>query len=352
MAKADGSASQIAMTNPPDPAVERILTVASESPPRIAFPAELYRVIDGLEQARLDWRTAHPRNTEQGRRFPARQALDRIVRELSVALFPLRFGPPELDAGNENAYIAATLEATLSQLGAQIGLELSYHAQALDPDDTARRTDAIIGAFAAALPAVRRLLDSDVEAAYDADPAARSVDEVLLTYPSITAVIHYRLAHRLHALGAPLVARIITEIAHSRTGIDIHPAAKIGRNFFIDHGTGVVIGETTIIGARVRLYQGVTLGGDPDLAHAETARGAPRHPIIEDDVTILAGTSIFGRVTIEARSRVGSNLRLSRDIPADSLVEPAEPNVRAISYAVPAGADKQATPPDDRSGSS
>jgi serine O-acetyltransferase len=128
-----------------------------------------------------------------------------------------------------------------------------------------------------------------------------------------------------------LVARIITEIAHSRTGIDIHPAARIGRNFFIDHGTGVVIGETAIIGARVRLYQGVTLGGDPDVTNAEAARGEPRHPIIEDDVAIFAGTSILGRVTIGARSRIGSNVRLTRSIPADSHVGPADPVISSLS---------------------
>jgi serine O-acetyltransferase len=185
--------------------------------PYAAFPEEIDRVVDGLRQARLDWRAATPRHHEGGSSFPSRQALKRITRELGTALFPLRLGPSELTAGNENAFIAASLESTLSQLSAQVGLELSYSAAADARHDLAERTSRIMGYFAGGLPAIRRSLDSDVAAAYAADPAARSVDEVLVAYTSFTAILHHRIAHHLYALGAPLVARLIAEIAHGRT---------------------------------------------------------------------------------------------------------------------------------------
>ncbi|NYD90128.1 serine O-acetyltransferase EpsC [Sphingomonas melonis] len=303
--------------------------------PSIAFPQEIDVVVDQLKHARIAWRTAHPHNDERGSHFPSRQALKRITGELGTALFPLRLGPSELTVANENAFIAASLESTLAQLAAQIDLELSYSSGEADTQATAVRTERLIGAFAAGLPAIRTILDSDVEAAYAADPAARSVDEVLVAYPSFTAIIHHRIAHLLYRLGAPLVARLIAEIAHAGTGIDIHPAATIGRRFFIDHGTGVVIGETAILGDRVRLYQGVTLGGDPDLFGDKS--GAPRHPIVEDDVVIHANATVVGRVTIGARSRIGGGVWLRQDVPADTLVEAPPPVFRALP-----------TPPADR----
>ncbi len=297
-------------------------------PEAIDFPRELETVVDGLHQARLDWRAAHARHAEQGIHFPSRQALERILRELGAALFPLRLGPRELHAGNENAFVAATLESILSQLGAQIALEIQLREP--DGDAAAKLAEQMIGAFAARLPAIRRLVDSDVEAGYENDPAALSVDEVLLCYPSVLAVIHHRLAHALHRLGAPVVARIISEIAHTQTGIDIHPGASIGPAFFIDHGTGVVIGETSVVGARVRLYQGVTLGGEP-FGEGEARAADPgrrRHPHVEDDVVIFAGTVIIGAVTIGAGSRIAGNVWLRDDVPPGSLVEPPLPIVR------------------------
>lgn len=296
----------------------------------IAFPEQIDIVIDGLRQARADWRAAHPRNIENGGHFPSRQSLKRILREIGVALFPLRLGPAEITAANENAFIAASLEPTLAQLGAQIGLELDHLArqdgQTPDPGHPAR----LLGTFAANLPAIRRLLDSDVEAAYANDPAARSVDEVLVAYPSLTAIIHHRIASLLHRLGVPLVARLISKLAHAETGIDIHPAAKIGREFFIDHGTGVVIGETAVLRDRIRLYQGVTLGGDPDVADRKSS-GA-RHPIVEDDVVIYANATILGRVTIGARSRIGGGVWLRQSVPADSVVELPPPLIHPAFF--------------------
>ena len=294
----------------------------------IAFPRDLGIVVEGLKQARRDWRASHPRHAEHGSKFPSRTALKRIMRELAATLFPLRSSLPQVTVANENSWVETTLETILSQLGAHIGLELRIAAPHLNRVEEGLEAERIISVFAASLPEIRRVLDADVEAGYASDPAARSVDEVLISYPSLTAIIHYRLAHHLYILGAPLVARIITEIAHSKTGIDIHPGAEIGRSFFIDHGTGTVIGETTRIGDRVRLYQGVTLGGEPappGAAHAETIQSCRRHPTIEDDVVIFPGAVILGPVTIGARSRIGGNIWLRDDVPQDSLVEPAAP---------------------------
>lgn len=171
-------------------------------------------------------------------------------------------------------------------------------------------------AFAQSLPQIRRLLDSDVLAAYQGDPAARSVDEVLLCYPGVLAMIHHRLAHCLYRLGLPLLARIVSELAHSQTGIDIHPGAQIGAGFFIDHGTGVVIGETAVIGQRVRLYQAVTLGAKrfPTDAQGVLQKGLPRHPVVEDDVVIYAGATILGRVTLGKGAVIGGNVWLTHDV--------------------------------------
>ena len=223
-----------------------------------------------------------------------------------------------------------TLDAALNALLAQVRLELAYQARQQGRDSAQAEADAvdIVRRFAAGLPAIRTLLDSDVVAAFQGDPAARSVDEVLLCYPGVVAVTHHRLAHSLYALGVPLLARMVAEIAHGETGIDIHPGARIGPGFFIDHGTGVVIGETAVIGARVRLYQAVTLGAKRFEVDAESdsgalAKGQPRHPIVEDDVVIYAGATILGRITIGRGSVIGGNIWLTRSVPPGSNVTQA-----------------------------
>ena len=169
------------------------------------------------------------------------------------------------------------------------------------------------------------LLDSDVLAAYQGDPAARSVDEVLLCYPGILAMIHHRIAHTLYVLGLPLLARIVAELAHSVTGIDIHPGAKIGPGFFIDHGTGVVIGETAEIGQRVRVYQAVTLGAKrfPTDSEGNLQKGLPRHPVVEDDVVIYAGATILGRVTLGKGATIGGNVWITESVPPGASVTQA-----------------------------
>ena len=180
--------------------------------------------------------------------------------------------------------------------------------------------------FAADLPQIRAKLVSDLHAAYQGDPAASSISEILLCYPGITAIIHYRLAHALHRLGVPLIARIVSELAHSATGIDIHPGAEIGSSFFIDHGTGVVIGETAVIGKRVRLYQAVTLGAKrfPVGSDGSLEKGLARHPIVEDDVVIYAGATVLGRITIGRGSSIGGNVWLTHSVPPGSQITQAQ----------------------------
>jgi serine O-acetyltransferase len=287
-----------------------------------------------LRAARADWRHSQARHAEYGAHgFPSRPAIARIVDSLSAALFPIRLGPAELNADNEDAFVLASIESALPLLTAQVRMELAYNCagSAEDPCDAEAR--GIIAGLAGRLPAIRRLLDTDLEAAFSGDPAARSVDEVLLCYPCVTAVIHHRIAHELYLLGAPLVARIVAEIAHSRTGIDIHPGAHIGESFFIDHGTGVVIGQTAIIGDRVRIYQAVTLGARSfrtDEA-GNLVKDDPRHPIIEDDVTIYAGATILGRITVGKGAVIGGNVWLTRSVPAGSKVRQHKPSIEIAS---------------------
>jgi len=293
-------------------------------------PAGHYWNIDaiahGLRKAREDWRASHRRHAEHGAvTFPSRPLIEKIMAALCGALFPLRMGPSFVRHHNEDAFVAETLQTALSRLYGQIRIELAYVLSGSPVDLVEKEAARIIGAFAAALPDLRRLLDTDVEAAYVGDPAARSVDEVLLCYPCVLAIIHHRLGHELFRLGAPLVARIISEVANSKTGIDIHPGASIGESFFIDHGTGVVIGETAIIGRRVRLYQAVTLGARsfPADEAGILKKGIERHPIVEDDVVIYAGATILGRVTIGRGSIIGGNVWLTTSVPPNSIVNQA-----------------------------
>jgi serine O-acetyltransferase len=268
------------------------------------------------------------RGEHAGRRsLPSRPALLGLTEQLRAILFPAHFGAPaELDDGVD-AFVRATLTTTLPALAEQVRRALHFAC----PVSTAscpscdQRVDAIVAAFLEQLPELRAVLGTDVRAAYEGDPAASSVDEALFCYPGVAAIIHHRLAHALHALGVPLIPRIVAEISHGATGIDIHPAASIGASFFIDHGTGVVIGETTRIGARVRLYQGVTLGARsfPVDEAGQVRKGIPRHPIIEDDVVIYAGATILGRVRIGRGSTIGGNVWLTRDVPPRSRITQA-----------------------------
>ncbi|QNM95761.1 serine O-acetyltransferase EpsC [Chitinimonas koreensis] len=305
--------------------------------PADAVNWRLDRVVAELRAARAHWRAEHGRRELAVRELPSREALRDIVNALSGALFPLRLGPVDLREESEDYYVGHTLDSALNALLAQVRLELRFAARQrrLPVDGIEAEALRIVREFAAALPGLRSLLDSDVLAAFRGDPAAGSVDEVLICYPGILAIIHHRIAHHLYRAGLPLVARIIAETAHSQTGIDIHPGAQIGSGFFIDHGTGVVIGETAVIGERVRVYQAVTLGAKrfPADDEGHLHKGLPRHPIVEDDVVIYAGATILGRITLGRGAVIGGNVWLTRSVAPGSHITQA--NVQ--SEDLPAG---------------
>ena len=271
-------------------------------------------------------------------RFPTRDQVAHVVGMLAAALYPRRLGRFQGDAPrDEDHFVAAKLLAAATALEREVAAELAYwsaeaRSARFEPDQPA----AIVRLFLLGLGEVRALVDSDIEAAFLADPAARSEDEVLVCYPGAIASLHHRIAHLLHGLGAPITARLVSELANERTGIDIHPGATIGRHFFIDHGTGVVIGETAIVGDRVRLYQHVTLGARTPLGDADPGvRGRhARHPVVGDDVVIYAGATILGRVHIGARSTIGGNVWLLDDVPPGSVV--LQPGARVLDPAAAA----------------
>lgn len=281
-----------------------------------------------VNQLRVSREATHNiRHQRRVRELPSRAELVQILEGLAAALFPTHYGRPNLTDESIDYFVGDTLNTTLDRLHDQVRRGLPFGAGGAETDEGQAQADAltITRAFAATLPQVRALLVSDVQAAYAGDPAATSIAEIMLCYPGMLAILHYRLAHSLHRLGAPFIARIVSDIAHSRTGIDIHPAAQIGASFFIDHGTGVVIGETTIIGERVRLYQHVTLGAKrfPADESGNLIKGTPRHPIVEDDVVIYAGATVLGRITIGAGSTIGGNIWLTQSVPPNSNVSQA-----------------------------
>lgn len=285
-------------------------------------------IVQALHGVRDEWRDLQKRSREpRGREFPSRDALAQVMEQLKGALFPMRLGPHDLRHESEDFYVGYTLDSALQGLLIQAQLELAYVARLASRSEPEIAEQAVqaIREFGLCLPAIRRTLDRDVLAAYQGDPAARSVDEVLLSYPGVLALIHHRVAHQLYRLGLPLLARVVSELAHSQTGIDIHPGAQIDDGFFMDHGTGVVIGETAIIGKGVRLYQAVTLGAKrfPTDADGNLQKGLPRHPIVEDDVVIYAGATILGRVTIGKGATIGGNVWITSDVPPGASVTQA-----------------------------
>lgn len=264
---------------------------------------------------------------------PSREEVVATLGEFARALFPAHYGRLELlDLGELTPekiddYVGIVLRRALVSLNDQLRRTLPFTSDTVLSDEELHAQAAtIVSKFAAGLPAIRGLLVSDLRAAYSGDPAATGYPEILLVYPGMMAVIHYRLAHALHGLGARFLARHISEIAHSLTGIDIHPGARIGGSFFIDHGTGVVIGETAVIGERVRLYQAVTLGARsfPAGDDGTLIKGRLRHPIVEDDVVIYAGATILGRVTIGRGSTIGGSVWLTQSVPPNSQITQAQ----------------------------
>ena len=269
------------------------------------------------------------------RRLPSRTALAEIVNGLTTALFPTHYGQPELGADKVDAFVHGKLQTALAQLEEQImlSLPLAMSGEAPAVAAAARIAHDVAIEFASQLPKMRATLVADLHAAHENDAGAASMPEILLGYPGMIAIICYRIGRALHLLGVPLIARLVTLIAHSRTGIDIHSGAEIGERFSIDHGTGIVIGETAIIGKDVRLCQNVTLGSNRRHTGEGLAslRGVARHPVIEDDVYIFAGATLLGRITIGKGSVIGGNVWLTRSVPPGSnIVQPQLAGLSAI----------------------
>jgi serine O-acetyltransferase len=261
--------------------------------------------------------------------LPSRLAVEAACAELMSLMFP-GFRSEALVSSED---LAATTRTRMRNLHARLKTEICRSFGKIPPNETGEaKAEKLLESFLAQLPQLRRLLWTDIDAAYEGDPAAGSYEEIILAYPSLEAIATYRMAHLLYDK-VPLVPRIMTEWAHSRTGIDIHPGAKIGSHFFIDHGTGVVIGETSEIGSRVKLYHGVTLGARSFQKdeHGKIKKGGKRHPTVEDDVTIYPGSTILGGETvIGARSTIGGNVFLMQSVPADSLVYYEEKQLRIV----------------------
>ncbi len=281
------------------------------------------------------------RKVKHNQPLPSRDAVVDIVEALRSVIFPGYFGTTELSSESMGFYVGSTLDRVSRDLREQVRRGLCFACQCQeDPvrcSECDERSHDITKSFLGDLPKIRRKLDKDVEAAYRGDPAATSPDEAIFCYPGLLAITNNRLAHRLHHLGVPIIPRMITEYAHSITGIDIHHGAHIEEEFFIDHGTGVVIGETCVIGKRVRIYQGVTLGAKsfPAGEDGTLIKGIDRHPIVEDDVVIYSGATILGRVTIGRGSVIGGNVWLTRSVPPGSRI--AQAQVRNASFENGAG---------------
>ncbi len=256
--------------------------------------------------------------------LPSRQAVIQIVERTRDILYPGYFSPAGIDAHNLEYYLGQEVTALYQELTTQITRAVRHdcfrYAQDCRECADMGRQEALV--FLQALPGLRTVLGADVRAAAEGDPATSGYDEIIFSYPGLLAITVYRMAHLLVGRGIPILPRMMTEYAHSLTGIDIHPGAEIGESFFIDHGTGVVIGQTCQIGRRVRLYQGVTLGAlSLPPGAGEHLRGQKRHPTIEDDVIIYAGATILGGETrIGARSVIGGNVWLTESVPPDTKV--------------------------------
>ena len=255
--------------------------------------------------------------------LPSVEQVERIVNLVQRIIFPDYFAKRQPDESIRSYYIGVNMQELLQLLVKQIahGLQFCDDCDLRDKEHVYQCAEQMAADFLDALPEIKRVIYTDVQAMFDNDPAAPNYGEVIFCYPVVSTMIHYRIAHKLHELQVPVIPRIITEQAHSHTGIDIHPGAQIGEYFAIDHGTGVVIGETCIIGNHVTLYQGVTLGAKSFKYDADgNMLNVPRHPIIEDYVTIYSNASVLGRITIGHHSTIGGNIWLTHDVPPYSRI--------------------------------
>jgi len=267
--------------------------------------------------------------------IPSRASVIDIIQRLKAILFPGYFTNEKLDPINLGYTMGQGVSVLFDMLSEQICLSIRHDCFRYDREcsECSDQGHELALSFLESIPWIRKVLATDVTAAYEGDPAAKSHDEIIFSYPGIFALMVYRVAHKLHSLSVPLLPRIMTEYAHSVTGIDIHPGAIIGEGFVIDHGTGVVIGETTQIGKNVRIYQGVTLGALSLPRNAgEKLRGTKRHPTIQDEVIIYSGATILGGDTvIGTRSIVGGNIWITASVPPDTKVIMKEPELKYMS---------------------
>ncbi len=283
------------------------------------------------------------RGDERARRIarrylPSREAIVEILEAVLDLMYPGYFGRRDLSQENLSAHVAEAVARLAPKLESEMEHCLCYgrerEEELLATGACAPRAHELAEIFLSRLPQIRGLLIRDVQAAFDGDPAATNLDEVILAYPGVLAVSVYRIAHALYDLGVPMMARIMTEWAHSKTGADIHPGANIGAAFFIDHATGVVIGETTDIGEGVKLYQGVTLGAlsFPRDASGQIIRGKKRHPTVESGSTLYANATVLGGQTVVgAGSVIGGSVFLTRSVPPRSRVSLKEPELRVAT---------------------
>lgn len=258
-----------------------------------------------------------------GEPLPSAKKMEEVIELARAILFPGYYGNSTLNSQTISYHIGVNVERLYGLLEKQILAGLCFDETCEECTQERRgKATALAARFIEQLPELRRILGTDVVAAYKGDPAATSYGEVICCYPAIKAISNYRIAHALLELGVPLIPRIITEMAHSETGIDIHPSAVIGAYFTIDHGTGVVIGATSVIGNHVKLYQGVTLGAKsfPLDEEGKPIKGIPRHPILEDDVIVYSNASILGRITVGRGATIGGNIWVTEDIPAGTRI--------------------------------
>ena len=288
--------------------------------------------IDDLLEAVLESYARHPHIRKIGEtQFPKRERILEALRKLQYIVFPGFFDQKELRGDNIRFYTGQLLEEIRETLLEQVAKTLRMFKEEYKQtaeDELQERSAEIVDAFLCAIPKIREYLATDIEAAYEGDPAAFSRDEVISSYPGIYATMVNRIAHELYELGVPLIPRVMTEHAHSVTGIDIHPGAKLGKYFFIDHGTGIVIGETAEIGEHAKIYQGVTLGA-LSTRGGQQLKGRKRHPTVEDDVTIYSGASILGGETVIGGGVVvGGNAFVTKSVPEQTRVSAKMPELQ------------------------
>ena len=290
--------------------------------------ATINSVVDKLSQPQSYEGLYH--HNPEGQALPSEQAVREFIALVRSTIFPGYYSSSSLHDSTITYHLGVAVERMHRVLAKQILYSLCFAEQEICKGESCNSEQEykalnIAGAFISYLPELRRMLALDVEAAYQGDPAAESIGEIICCYPSLKAITYHRIAHKLYELQVPLLPRIISEIAHSETGIDIHPAARIGESFFIDHGTGVVIGATCIIGSRVKLYQGVTLGAKsfPKADDGSLIKGIERHPILGDNVIVYSNTTLLGRINIGESARIGANMWITEDVPAgQSLSRP------------------------------